>query len=122
MRESRHEETIRKKVSRVMDELHNALFQAGATRVNTVVERREDAYCLILEADYDPACRHDVERMERLLQPEERNPALVEAYWELAGGDGHSGDSELSLVGHMVDHARTAVENERVRLELEIRR
>ena len=88
--------------------------------MTTVVQREETAYRLLLEGDYDAAFRHEVERMERLLHPEERNPALAETYWELAGGDGHSGDSELSLVGHIADQVDTVVADGRVRLEVVI--
>ena len=47
-----------------------------------------------------------------------RNQALVEAYWELAGGDQYTSDSELSLVGQMLDEARVDVGEGEVKMDL----
>ena len=50
-----------------------------------------------------------------------RNPALVEEFWELAGGDQYTSDSELALVGQMVDEAQVQVGEAHVKIELYIR-
>ena len=59
-----------------------------------------------------------IERMASLLQPAVRNPALVETYWELAGEDQYTSDSEMALVGQMLDESRVVVEPGRVKMEL----
>jgi len=56
--------------------------------------------------------------MKKMLQPEVRNPALVEAYWELAGGDQYTSDSELNLVGQMLDSAEVNVHDGKVEMDL----
>ena len=118
MKQNKQNQMARRQMARVMDELYTALFQAGAVKVEMSVERLEEGYRLRMTADYDPRHRAQVERLEALLRPEERNPALVEAYWELAGGDQYSGDSELALVGHMLDEASVYVGEGSVSLEL----
>ena len=65
--------------------------------------------------------RHEMERMAEVLQPAMRNPALVEEYWELAGGDQYTSDSELALVGQMVDDAVVTIEGNHISMELYIR-
>jgi len=121
MKQRRHAQETRRKMARVMDELYIALFLSGASQVDMKVKRTEEGYHLFLSSDYDPQARHRVERLCQLLCPEERNPALVEAYWELTGGDQYSSDSELSLVGHMVDEANVSMDDERVELHLLVR-
>ena len=56
--------------------------------------------------------------MVRLLQPQVRDPALVESYWELAGGAQYSSESELALVGQMLDAAIVEVTDGHVRMDL----
>ena len=111
----------RRKMSRVMDELYTALFLSGAKEVQMTVNREEEGYRLRLTADYDRQYRDRLEKLCQLLQPEERNPALVETYWELTGGDPYSDESELSLVGHMLDVASVTVSEERVAMALFMR-
>ena len=118
MKQNRHSQMVRQRMARVMDEVYHALFQAGASRVRMEVERLAEGYRLRAEADYDPRYRDQLERLERLLRPSERNPALVETYWELAGGDPYSGDSELALVGHMLDEASVRLGEGTVALDL----
>ena len=54
----------------------------------------------------------------RLAEGEGRDPALVETYGELPGEDQYSEESELALVGQMVDESRVVVETGRVRMNL----
>ena len=45
-------------------------------------------------------------------------PAVVETYGELPGEDQYSEESELALVGQMVDASRVTVQSGRVEMEL----
>ena len=56
-----------------------------------------------------------------MLTPQLRNPALVQEFWELAGGDQYTSDSELALVGQMVDEAKVQVGEGQVTMDLFIR-
>lgn len=112
----RRKQLARRKRARVMDELYTTLFMAGAQRVDMSLERLEGGLRLTMAADYAPEHRHHLEEMARLLQPEERDPALVKTYWELAGEDLTGSDSEIALVGHMVDEAQVELGEARVTL------
>ena len=108
-------------MARIIDELYNALFLAGANEIDMKMNKTAEGLRLRLVSDFDPQVRHHVEKMGTLLCPEERNIALVETYWELAGGDQYSSDSELSLVGHMLDEADVKLEGNTVQMDLFIR-
>ena len=73
---------------------------------------------LRIEGDFALEHQREMEIMARLLQPQVRDPALVETYWELAGGDQYTSESELALVGQMLDAAVVEVSEGRVRMDL----
>lgn len=108
-------------MSHVMDEISTALLLAGGTEMNWSVRREAEGFRLQVKGNFDPEHRGEMVRMAELLQPAVRNPAMVEEFWELAGGDQYTTDSELVLVGQMVDTAAVEVEQEDLSMELSIR-
>lgn len=108
----------RRKMSHVIDELYTALFRAGGKEVELKLCREEKGLRLIGRGDFAPEYKKDLERMAELLTPAVRSPALVEAYWELAGGDQYTSDSEMSLVGQMLDEVKVELTEKAVALDL----
>ena len=47
-----------------------------------------------------------------------RKMSHVEEFWELAGGDQYTSESELALVGQIIDQAAVTVEETRVEMDL----
>ena len=115
---TKHMHMARRKMSHVIDELYTAMFRYGAKDVDLHMKKMDDGLHLYIISDYLPEHRRDLERMAEMLHPEVRNLALVEAYWELAGGDQYTSDSEMSLVGQMLDDAKVKVGDDRVEMEL----
>lgn len=111
----------RRKMSHVIDEVYTALFLAGGREVELRLRKEAEGLRLLVQGDFDPDKRLVMERMGQLLCPKVRDHALVEAYWELAGGDQYTSDSELALVGQMVDEAQVQVGEAQVKIELYIR-
>ena len=114
----KHMHLTRRKMSHIIDELYSAFFHAGGKEVDLRLVREETGLRLYVRGDYALEHRHLVEKIAEMLQPEMRNPALVEAYWELAGGDQYTSDSELSLVGQMLDDAKVEILDGKVNMEL----
>lgn len=108
----------RMKMSCVIDEVYTALFQAGGREVELRLVKEAEGLRLHVRGDYAPENRRLMERMAEMLQPAVRNSAMVEAYWELAGGDRYTSDSELSLVGQMLDGAQVRISDSQVKMEL----
>ena len=108
----------RRRMSHVIDELYTALFRMGGEAVDLRLRKEEGGLRLTVRGDFPRENAQQVERMAEMLQPAVRNPALVEAYWELAGGDQYTSDSELSLVGQMLDAASIEIMDGEVRMEL----
>ena len=108
----------RRKMSHVIDELYTALFLMGGKEVALRIVKEEDGLRLLIRGDFAPDHQKHAEGLKELLCPALRNPALVGAYWELAGRDQYTSDSELALVGQMVDRSAVTVEPGRVRMDL----
>jgi len=114
----KHLHLARRKTSHVIDEIYTALLRAGGREVQLHILREEEGLRLLAQGDFAPENRRSMERMAELFQPALRSPALVEEYWELAGGDQYASESELALVGQIIDRASVTVGEDRVKMEL----
>lgn len=112
----------RQKMSRVIDEIGAALFACGATEVSLRLKKEPEGLRLLVQGDYLPVNRAKLERLGKLLQPEIRDPALAETFWELAGADLADDTSELALVGQILDDARVTLGDTQVEMELFVAR
>ena len=112
----------RQKMSRVIDEIGAALFSCGATELAFRLKKEPEGLRLLVQGDYLAASRPKLERLTRLLQPEIRDPALAETFWELAGADLTDDTSELALVGQILDEAQVSLEDGRIELDLFVAR
>ena len=114
----KHLHLARRKMSRNVDEIYTALQHYGSEEVDLRISREADGLRLFVKADFLAEHLEHIQRMGRLLQPAVRSDAMVEMYWELAGEDRYTSDSELSLVGQMADEAALTIEGKRVEIEL----
>lgn len=114
----KHIHLARRRMSHVIDELYTALFRAGGKEVDLRLVKEEDGLRLFVKGDYAPEHRHQLESMAQMLRPKVRDMGLVEAYWELAGGDQYTNDSELALVGQIIDSAKVNLQENKVEIEI----
>lgn len=114
----KHIHMARRRMSHVIDELYTALFRAGGKEVDLRLFKEEDGLRLFVKGDFSAEHRHDMERMAEMLHPKVRDMGMVEAYWELAGGDQYTSDSELALVGQIIDDAKIAMSEHEIEMEL----
>ena len=112
----------RQKMSRVIDEIGAALFACGATEGSLRLKKEPEGLRLLVQGDYSTGNRPKLERLSKLLQPEIRDPALAETFWELAGADLADDTSELALVGQILDDARVVLGEQSVEMELFVAR
>lgn len=118
MKAHKHLHLARRKMNHIIDELYTAFLHYGSEEVDLRIVRENDGLRLFVHADFEPEYRKKVERMSELLQPAVRNPAMVEMYWELAGEDRYTSESEMSLVGQMADEASLTIEGQKANIEL----
>jgi hypothetical protein len=120
MKTHKHLHLARRKMSRIIDELYTALLHYGSGKVEMRILKKEDGLCLQIESDFAPEHIKHIRRMGELLQPAVRSPAMVEMYWELAGEDRYSSESEMTLVGQMADSAELTVDGNAVKIEITV--
>ena len=108
----------RRRMNHIASELRNALLLMGGRQIDMHLLREDAGLRLRIEGDFAPEHQREMEIMARLLQPQVRDPALAETYGELAGGDQYTSESELALVGQMLDAAVVEVSEGRVRMDL----
>lgn len=92
-----------KKISKIIDELATFCLLHGAKLMNMSIENNEDYFKITLDIDNIDSTNKRVKRLEELLNCP-RQSEMEEFYWELTGESDH--DSELSMVGMMVDKAK----------------
>ena len=110
----------RRRMNHIISELNHALLLTGCREITLHLLREDAGLRLMIDAAVDQEHLHAIERMAALLQPAVRNPALVETYWELAGEDQYTSDSEMSLVGQMLDRAQVELAGGQVHMDLYI--
>ena len=113
----KHHNLARRKMGHIIDEIYTALLHYGG-EVDLRILRQAEGLRLFAKSEFAPEHLEDIRRMGKLLQPEVRSGAMVEMYWELAGEDQYSSESEMSLVGQMADEARREIDGQRVSIEL----
>lgn len=114
----KHLHLARRKMGHIIDEIYTALLHYGSEEVNLRIVREENGLRLHVDGDFNAEYREEIERMGELLQPEVRSPAMVEMYWELAGEDQYTSESEMALVGQMADEAELMIDGEKVHINL----
>lgn len=110
--------TTRIKISKIADELFTFFFSAGSQSVDISIQKCPDGYELRLFSGYSPEHRKKIQDLNRFLNVQEKNVGLEETYWELAGMSTLGQDSELHLIGQMIDRAEVTITETDVRLVL----
>lgn len=114
----KHLYLARRKMSRVIDEIYTALLHFGCGEVNLRIVREESGLRLIVQGDFQPEYLEEILRMGELLRPAVRSAAMVEMYWELAGEDQYSSESEMALVGQMADDLLFQLGENQIHIEI----
>ncbi len=114
----KHLHLARRKMGHIIDELYTALLHYGSADVDLHIKRMENGMRLYVQSNFSPEHIKHIQRMGELLNPAVRSPAMVEEYWELAGEDQYTSDSEMALVGQMAEEAELTIIGDRVNIEL----
>ncbi len=118
MKHHKHLHLARRKMGHIIDELYTALLHCGGEEVDLRIIREKEGLRLFIDGDFQSEYLEKIERMGELLQPAVKSQAIVEEFWELAGEDQYSGDTEISLVGQIADEAALSITGNRVEIEL----
>ena len=103
---------MRQKIGRIIDELIIFQFNAGAEDIHMDLHRRPDGMeiCFTSQCSDGQDMEKQVDRLNRYLKVG-RNEAIEAYFWGLAGEDEDCHNSELQLIGQMVDQSDARLEN-----------
>lgn len=106
---------IKKRISKIVDEIMTYLLTIGATNINVNVEDREKDYKITIASDYIPAHKEKIQKLiDGLKSPKQEE--MEEYYWELTG-ESDCG-TEFHLVGMMIDKVEIDVKEGNIQLQI----
>lgn len=110
---------MRKKVSRIVDELMIFQFNNGAEDIQINVRKQKDGVEILFGSICNKSenMEKQVERLNRYLKVE-RNEAMEAYFWGLAGEDEGCDNAELQLIGQMVDQAEARLDGDKLSIRL----
>jgi hypothetical protein len=103
----------KKRISKIVDELITYFFSMGATDMN--IQEKKDYYKITLNTNYIAKDQAKIEKLIKSLKCDKQEE-MEEYYWELAGDC--DVDTELTLVGMMIDKAEINIHEESIQLIL----
>ncbi|TCO68861.1 hypothetical protein [Marinisporobacter balticus] len=105
----------KRRISKIVDELVVYLFNMGATDININLKEKKDYYKIVLTSNYTVKDQEKIEKMIKYLKCGKQEE-MEEYYWELAGDC--DVDTELTLVGMMIDKAEIHTSEDTIKLVL----
>ncbi|MEM1484940.1 hypothetical protein V6615_08670 [Oscillospiraceae bacterium PP1C4] len=107
-----------KKMSKIIDELFFFFFSVGSDDIKLDVKKKKEGYELQLESNYDPSQYKKVADLDKFLNVTKKNEGLEEFFWQLAGVSTLGQDSELHLIGQMIDRVKLDIRENMVKMVL----
>lgn len=105
----------KKRISRIVDELIVFLFSIGGTDIRVNIQNLENHYKIFFESDYTEGQNQKIDKLIKYINCPKQEE-MEEYYWELAGDCDI--DTELSLVGMMIDEAEINFVDDRIQIVL----
>ncbi|KUO68979.1 MAG: hypothetical protein APF77_19585 [Clostridia bacterium BRH_c25] len=106
---------LRKRICKIIDELVNYMLSIEATNINVNIENKADHYIITIKSDYSEEKYKRIEKLMRALTSP-KTEEIEEYYWELTGES--DTDTELYLVGMMVDKSEISIVDNMLELKL----
>ncbi len=110
---------IKKKISRITDELETFCFSIGANDITINIKHNhtDHDFQITVTSDFKEEYRRKVEKMDEILNPIERN-AGIEMYWELLGESDMDYEVQLGLISQIITSAKVEIEGNTFNLEI----
>lgn len=101
------------KINRIISELTLFQLNEGCTEIEMHLTKLPDGYQLNFESNIGSHGAEAAALLNKFLQVE-RNEAVENYYWELAGDDEGSDNSELQLIGQMIDIGEAKINHDKL--------
>ncbi len=105
----------KKRVSKIVDELISYFFKIGSKNIHIDVLEEKKQYVITFSCDTKNIKESDINLLVRCLNTY-KSEEMEEYYWELTGEC--DTDSELSIVGMMIDNFEISINDQNMELIL----
>lgn len=105
----------KKRLSKIIDELINYFFKIGSKNIHIDVLDEKKQYIITFTCDTKKIKEEDINLLVKCLNTD-KSEEMEEYYWELTGEC--DTDSELSIVGMMIDDFEISINNQHMELIL----
>lgn len=95
-------QNMKTKINRIISELTLFQLNEGCTQIDMSLTREDNGYQINFKSNIGEGGETAARSLNKFLKAE-RNEAVENYYWELAGDDEGSDNSELQLIGQMID-------------------
>lgn len=107
-----------RKVTKIIDELVYYLLRYHCDNIHVEIGKEESYYHVLITGNYDVEHMSRIYDIEKMLERGARDKSIEAEFWELMGLNSSSFDSELQLIGMMVDEASVEIEGESFRIDI----
>ena len=98
-----------KKMSKIIDEMTGFFLRMGADDIQMELRKLSEGFQLKITSNYLPGQRERLEDLNRFLTVKEKDEGLEEFFWQVAGVSSFGSDSEIHLIGQMIDQAEVQI-------------
>ncbi|MCG8500070.1 MAG: hypothetical protein MJB12_06640, partial [Firmicutes bacterium] len=108
----------KKRISKIANELIIYFFNMGATDITANLQDKKDYYRILLRSNFTTKDTDKMEKIEKMVKYLKLNKQeeMEEYYWELIGEC--DVDTELPLVGMMIDDVETHINDDTIEVIL----
>ncbi|PAB59506.1 hypothetical protein [Anaeromicrobium sediminis] len=104
-----------KRISKIVDELINYFFSIGGTDISINVQNLEKHHKIFFQSNYKNEQDEKINKLIKYLSYPKQEE-IEEYYWELMGDC--DVDTELSLIGMMIDEAEVNFVDDKIQITL----
>lgn len=107
-----------RKITKIMDELVFYLLRYHCEDIQVKIGKHAPFYQMVITCTFDEEHREKILNIEKMLERGSRDKSIEAEFWELMGLNSASFDSELQLIGMMVDESTIEIRENSFRIEI----
>ena len=107
-----------RKITKIMDELVYYLLRYQCENIRVEIGKEAPFYQMMITGDFDEVHRDKILDIEKMLEKGSRDKSIEAEFWELMGLNSASFDSELQLIGMMVDESVIEIQENSFRITI----
>ena len=105
----------KQRIAKIIDEMTLFFFSMGATNISTNIRVEDEEIVITLESNFKGDQKNNIEKLVKCMKIPKQE-GMEEYFWSLTGEC--SIDTELSVVGMMIDRSEMEIKDDQIRMTL----